>query len=392
MPDFQSPEFVALFETYTSNPDSIGSHLSQARTEAAANDPLIVATATDLALYLGGGAPPSLQSFRLSTRGFKELASVSHLGPAVASLLNMHTLDQTSDRWRKDAERLLQSTLAARAANSTELWQDKIAVEAYRGREAAIAAMVDYGCALTARYLKAVLADESKLTLEFLQKEYLEAEGRAIGATVPFNAVMIATFFLTGLDIAFRITRWFKEQAIDWQRAMVLVCGKQGRPTGGVTWTSNSICQMILAASNHELPLDRMYVAPHASTFTVTDPHDLEPVKAAEEPLRLLWCSTRATSDLAPTMFDGFPRYAPEKQAMPTLDDHTTELSEMPQIASPDDMRAMTTRLRLVMEDPRQLLSGAVTDYAAQQLQMNGNNPQIVVVPGLDRYSYPTDL
>lgn len=264
MPDFQSPEFVALFETYTSNPDSIGSHLSQARTEAAANDPLIVATATDLTLYLGGGAPPSLQSFRLSTRGFKELASVSHLGPAVASLVNMHALDQTSDRWRKDADHLLQSTLAARAANSTELWRDKIAGEAYRGRETAIAAMMDYGCALTVRYLKAVLADESKLTADFLRKEYLEAEGDAIGATVPFNAVMIATFFLTGLDIAFRITRWFKEHAINWQRAMVLVCGKQGRPTAGVTWTSNSICQMILAASNHELPLDRMYVAPHA--------------------------------------------------------------------------------------------------------------------------------
>lgn len=77
---------------------------------------------------------------------------------------------------------------------------------------------------------------------------------------------------------------------------------------------------------------------------------------------------------------------------MPTLDDHTTELSEMPQIAGPDDMRAMTTRLRLVMEDPRQLLSGAVTDYAAEQLRMNGNNPQTVVVPGLDHYSYPTDL
>lgn len=124
---------------------------------------------------------------------------------------------------------------------------------------------------------------------------------------------------------------------------MVLVCGKQGRPTAGVTWTSNSICQMILAASNHELPLDRMYVAPHASPFTVTDPHDLAPVKAAEEPLHSLLCYTRAISDLAPTMFDGFPRYAPEKQAMPTLDDHTTELSEMPQIAGPDDMRAIGT-------------------------------------------------
>jgi hypothetical protein len=52
----------------------------------------------------------------------------------------------------------------------------------------------------------------------------------------------------------------------------------------------------------------------------------------------------------------------------------------------------MTTRLRLVLEDPRQLLSGSVTDYAASQLRETGNNPAAVVVPGLDGYAYPTDL
>jgi hypothetical protein len=55
-------------------------------------------------------------------------------------------------------------------------------------------------------------------------------------------------------------------------------------------------------------------------------------------------------------------------------------------------MRTMTTRLRLVMEDPRQLLSGCVTDYAVEQLRLNGNDPAKVVVPGLDLYAYPTGL
>jgi hypothetical protein len=53
-------------------------------------------------------------------------------------------------------------------------------------------------------------------------------------------------------------------------------------------------------------------------------------------------------------------------------------------------MVTMTTRLRLVIEDPRQLLSGCVTDYAVEQLRLNGNHPATVVVPGLDRYAYPT--
>ena len=52
----------------------------------------------------------------------------------------------------------------------------------------------------------------------------------------------------------------------------------------------------------------------------------------------------------------------------------------------------MTTRLRLVLEDPRQLLSGCVTDYAVEQLRLNSNNPASVVVPGLDRYAYPIGL
>ncbi|MNL79722.1 hypothetical protein D3C87_2063870 [compost metagenome] len=43
----------------------------------------------------------------------------------------------------------------------------------------------------------------------------------------------------------------------------------------------------------------------------------------------------------------------------------------------------------MVLEDPRQLLSGCVTDYAVEQLQANGNDPARVTVPGLDRMDYP---
>jgi hypothetical protein len=54
----------------------------------------------------------------------------------------------------------------------------------------------------------------------------------------------------------------------------------------------------------------------------------------------------------------------------------------MPRILGPDDMLTMTTRLRLVIEDPRQLLSGCVTDYAVEQLRLNGNDPATVVGAG----------
>jgi hypothetical protein len=392
VPPFQSPELVALYETYTAGPTSIGANLTKMTVKAGADDPLIVATGTDMAIFPGGGRPPTIQSFRLSTRGFKELAGISHFGPALASIVNMHALEPTNDLWRKDAERLAAATKVARAANSPRLWRDQIAVEAYRGREDAIAAMVDYACAITLRYLEAVLKDETKLTPDFLRQEYLEAKRNALGATVPFNVVMIATFFLVALDISHRVMNWFKEQSIDWNRAMVLIAGQQGRPTAGVTWTTNSVCQMILGASNQKLPLERMYIAPHAKSFSVKDPDDLDAVRAFEQPLRSIWLYTRAISDLAPTMFEGYPHYAPGSYEPPVIGKDTRELSEMPRILGPDDMLTMTTRLRLVIEDPRQLLSGCVTDYAVEQLRLNGNNPFAVVVPGLDRYAYPTGL
>lgn len=392
VPAFQSPELVSLYETYTAGPTSIGADLTRMSVKAGADDPLIVATGTDVAICPGGGRPPAVQSFRLSTRGFKELAGISHFGPALATIVNMHALEPTNDIWRKDAERLVAATQVARNANSPSLWRDQIAVEAYRGREDAIAAMVDYACAITLRYLKAVLTDETKLTPDFLRQEYLEAKRDALGATVPLNAVMIATFFLVALDISHRVIAWFKEQSVDWNRTMVLIAGQQGRPTAGVTWTTNSVCQMILGASNQKLSLERMYIAPHAQSFTVKGPDDVDAVRAFEEPLRSIWFYTRAISNLAPTMFEGYPRYAPGSYEPPVIGKDTRELSEMPRILGPDDMLTMTTRLRLVVEDPRQLLSGCVTDYAVEQLRLNGNNPATVVVPGLDRYAYPTGL
>jgi hypothetical protein len=389
---FQSPELVALYETYTAGPTSIGADLTRITIQAAADDPLIVATATDMAIFPGGGRPPSVRSFRLSTRGFKELAGISHLGPALASIVNIHALDPAGDLWRRDAERLAAATRTARAANSPRLWRDQIAVEAYRGREDAIAAMVDYSCAITLRYLEAVLADPTKLTPEVLRRDYLEAKRDTLGATLPFNAVMIATFFLVALDISYRVLAWFDEQSINWGQAMVLIAGQPGRPTAGVTWTTNSVCQMILGASDRKLPLERMYIAPHTQSFTVKDPVDIEAVRAVEAPLRRLWLYTRAISNLASTMFEGYPRYAPGSYEPPVIGPDTKELSEMPRILGPDDMRTMMTRLRLAIEDPRQLLSGCVTDYAVEQLRRTGNNPAAVVVPGLDHYAYRTGL
>ena len=387
----ENPELVRLFTTYTSHPEGIGRHLAGSFAEHTRDTPLLVATGADFALYLGDGRPPVVEGYRLSPRGFKELTAISHLGPAVASLVYLRTV-LGDGAWRTDAERLLAEVKNSRAANTVEMWRDRIAVEAYQGREQEITDLVDYSCAVTARYLTAALGDEEYLNAETLRTDYLEGGGD-VELPVPINHMMVATFFLAGMDISFRIGRWLRSQHIDWEKAMVIIAGRQGRATAGVTWTTSSVATMILGASGHRLPLERMYLAPHAPTFMTPIDGDLSEVIALEEPLRSMWCATRATVELGELMFDAYPRYAPSGVRFPDITDPAvTEVSEMPIVRSPEDMRALVTRLRVVMEDPRQLLSGAVIDVAVEALAAAEWNPQQVVVPGLTGITYPTHL
>ena len=383
---FESPELLQLFETYTASPTSIGAHLGQAAARTNVSDPLIVATGSDIALYPGGGAPPAVEAFRLSTRGFKELAGISHLGPALATLSMMRDLDE-SGPWRGDAERLLDVTQAARAANSAALWREQIAVGAFVGREPAIAAMVDYSCRLTERFLERALERPSYLTDAALRRDYLEGPGDDL--PVCFNRVMVATFFLTGMDFAHRLISWFDGLGLPWERAMVIIAGRQGRPTAGVSQESNSVAGVVHAASRDRLPLERLMIAPHAPVFPMFDGTNMDGVAALEDPYRRLWSSLRAMSELGARMFHAYPRFRPRPSLNGSIGPDTAWVHEKPAVHGPDDWLALTTRLRVVMEDPRQLLSGAVTDYASRQLVENANEPLAITVPGLDGEPYP---
>ena len=385
---YQNPEFLSLFETYTASQSSLGTQLANIMSSKTASYPLLAATSSSLIFYPGDGRDPSCISFRRSNRGFKELAAISHLGPALASLVQMYEAAPEDQTWRSEAKRLLEATNKTRRANSAELWRDKIQVEAFKGREATIATMIDYSCAVTVEFLQIVINDPTKLTPEFLQMEYLEARGAFLHATVPFNAVMIATFFLVGLDLAYRMKHWLKDYNIEWTKAMVVVVGRQGRETSGVTLTTNSVAQVILESSGLQLPPQRLYIAPHGPNINIEKSDDIEFIRQYERPLRLLWNRNQAVGALGPTMFSGYPAYKPQA-SRPVVTNATSELSEMPLIKSPNDWMSLTTRMRLVLEDARQLLSGCVTDYAAQQLRLNNYNTATVVVPGLDNFDYP---
>jgi hypothetical protein len=397
----ESRELVDLFTTYTAGPDSIGAHLAQATAGETERDPLLVVTSTDLALYPGDGAAPVIEPYRLTSRGFKELAAISHLGPALATLARLRQLadgdgdgddgDGEGACWQADAARLLDATKQARAASSTRLWRDQIAVRAFAGREESIAAMIDYSCQLTERFLQRALDDPRYLTMATVRREYLEGPAPQADLPVPFNKVMIATFYLTGMDIAHRLISWLDRVGIDWERAMVIFAGQAGRPTAGVTQESHSIAGVVRAVSRGRLIPERVFIAPHAPVFPPYNPveHDSSPARALEPGYRRLWSGLRATSELAAGMFEGYPQFAPPSAEPPTIGPGTASVSAKPALNGPGDWFALVTRLRVVMEDPAQLLSGAVTDYASSELVAHGNDPSAVTVPGLDGEPYP---
>ena len=384
---FDSPELLNLYTVYTASPGSIAAHFNSAAAAATARSPLVVATGTDIAFFPGDGTAPVVEGIRTSTRGFKELAGISHLGPAVASLMRMKQLEPDG-AWRADAERLLTASLLARQASSAELWRDQIAVAAYAGREESIAAMIDYACRVTERYVQKALDDSGYLNPETLRSDYLEGPSQ-LELPVPFNRVMVATFFLTGMDIAHRVIGWFDRLDLAWEQTMVLMVGRTGKPTGAVTRETHSIAGVIDDASRGRLPAPNLLIAPHAAVYPSYDGTNIDVIATFEQDYRRLFSGLIAMAELGPEMFDGYPEFILPPRGGAPIEPGVKSVSEMPLISGPDDWFAMTTRMRVVLEDPRQLLSSAVTDYASRQLIDTGNAPADVTVPGLDAENYP---
>jgi hypothetical protein len=381
-------EFARLYKLYTSDPDSVGKHLTVRMSALTDDDPLLVVTGSDAVLFPGSGKKPVVESFRKSTRGFIELASVSHLGTAVAWLVRLRELEDPV--WRSDAERLIEQVGRTRAINTEQLWREQIAVPALAGYESKIADMVDYSCRVTRAFLLMGLADESLMNFKHLRENYLEPAG-STEVPVPINDMMVATFALAFLDIGYRMIRWMGEHVADWERLMVLLSGRSGRPTAGLTWASNNMCHLLWKASGERLCAERVYIAPHAPSLVLADIENEEQLRKLSAEFREIWNNTRASVEMARSMFEGFPAFAMAKHSPPAtpLTPGST-VNEMPPLRSPDDRFTAITRLRVVMEDPGQLLANSVASYVIDQLCACGNRPGDVFIPGFSNVIYPT--
>ena len=372
------PAFAELFRAFTSDPASIGNQLTQQMMQREADAPLLVSTASDVALFPGGGRPALIESFRKSTRGFIELTAVSHLPLAIAYLARMRELAPHDAAWQHDAAKLMVHARNTREANSPALWRDEIAVRSLAGFDVQLANLVDYTCGTTIDLLDRAADEPLLMTFDSLRDCYF-APLDPDTIPVPMNDVMFATFGLAFVDIVYRIGNWLRAQEFDWSRLMVLVSGRSGRPTAGATWATNNMCHLIWRVSGGALPPERLFVAPHAPSFSVAELPDAAGLAALENTYRMLWLNTRASIDVARELFPDHPGYRFEPAAA----------EQMPPITSVNDRDATTARLRRIMEDPTQLLSNCVADYIVDQLQDNGNRADLVEIPGFTNVTYP---
>ncbi|WEK02323.1 MAG: DUF5624 domain-containing protein [Candidatus Sphingomonas phytovorans] len=380
------PEFKKLYELFTSTQDSIGTHLQRQLGAVNADDPLLVATGSDLVFFPGSGRPPVTESFRLSTRGFFELTGVSHLGIAIPYLARLR--ETGCDGWERDARDLIAQCRTTRAANSGAYWRDTVAVEAWSGLEDKISDLVDYTCATTADYLEKALADPALFDFEYLQANLLEGDGPD-ALPVPFNDMMAATFALVFLDTGYRIINWLHAQDIRWDRLMVMISGRAGRPTAGVTWQTNSMCHLLYQTSARKLDPERLLIAPHAPSLALSELTGPEACARIEADYRQIWYSSRSSVEMSRLMWPDYPAYKKPVEAPPVVDPETRIVSEIPMVRSVNDRRAIVTRLRYVMEDPAQQIAMAGSQFMIDQLCANGNRPDLVEIPGFTHISYP---
>jgi len=377
--------FRSLYDAYT-GPGSTAQHLTRHMVRLSERDPLLLVTGADFVIFPGDRHAPIVESFRHSTRGFVELTAVSHLAPCIAWLFRLRELGY--ENWHDDAKRLLETAEHVRSINSTHYWEKEVAVEAFQGYEAKIGDMVDYACRVSAQFLRTCLADEGLMTYENLRQNYLDpTDNHAV--PVPLNDVMVATFTLTFLDIAHRMIRWLRSQNFDWRKLMVLLSGKSGRPSAGLTWQTNNNCHLLWRASAERIPAEHVQITPHGPSLNLSDLRDPARVSEIEEQVREVFLQLRANTDLARVMFEGYPNFAKSIEEPPVIESTTKTLHAMPRLRSPDDRVTAITRLRLVMEDPTQLLSNSVAHFVIDQLCERDNQPQLVVIPGFSNVSYP---
>ena len=363
------PAFLSLFQAYTDPQAGIGTALTQYVAQQNAAAPLVVIFGTGVLIFDGG--PPISTPIRQANPGFIELAAISHLGPALGSLVTL--AERGDEAWVAASQTLSTRIAAVRAANTVAFWSG-LGVAVWTPHVDAIQRMVDYACRISLDFLDRFQRDPAFRTFDSLVATVLESRRAAF--PIPFDAVMIATFCLTGVTGTCSALAFLKQQTIDWSKAMVVLTGGDGGPAAGLTRCTNHLVDLVAFASKDQVKPERTFFIP----MTV-NPSDT----TLEASLRTQWATLYGRSQLAAGMFPSYPRFVPAPCPQSIVTPATSIVHVPPRAATAEDLFAFVARLRFMMEDITQLLSGSVASYVLDQLK-SGKAPEEVPIPGLQPF------
>jgi len=192
----------------------------------------------------------------------------------------------------------------------------------------------------------------------------------------PFNKVDGLDFLLTGLDFFATGSSACWTSGLDWAslphhpppKSRMVSCRPSGLPTPASPRSIPQRGRGGLGSARGKLSTGGCFIAPHAPVFLQCDPPapDLTsrpPARWKSQYRRLVGVAADYSASSAGLMFPRYPRF--EAGLMPPRPAQHPQrvlesFGEWPRTTG----SRLITRLAVVMEDPRQLLSGAVTDYS----------------------------
>ncbi len=381
--------FGALFTVYTgpmgppqpgANP-GIGKLVTKAAAEEAGVDaPFLYTYGSGQAFFTANNAFTQTYQPPVTSGGFAngmvELAAVSHLGPAMASLVRLYQYGTTADRSAALAQVAVLQQLVAKAQlyNTTDNWKNLNPV--FDSYAVPLKKMIDAGLMAVSNYLDKINSDNSLLTFEHLRDELLD------GSPKPFNHVMIATFALANLADHFQGISWLNEVMPDTAQIpqlAVLISGSSGRASAGLSPETNPSYQRLEAWANSKgySIKNRMFIIPSGPSFSLqpspsSAPANLINWPSVETSARNLWWQTQVAIHLSEPMFKNYPSKAETLTPSSVFKEPNPPLSEF------------ITHVKYALGNSTQELASCTSGFMLRQLLKNNNNPTGLWIPGLE--------
>src|SRR3546814_19643734 len=141
---------------------------------------------------------------------------------------------------------------------------------------------------------------------------------------------MAGTFALTALETIYRIIAWLNDQNIRWEDLMVLICGRAGRPSAGLTWQTNVMCHVMYQTSNQRLDPSKVIIVPTAPCIEIKDLAAPGKSSPFEKQYRTFWYVSISSVAMGRLMWPDNPAFKKLVEAHPRLVEQSTVRSEKP--------------------------------------------------------------